>query len=46
MAVLALRGVRIDGPSPAHAADRLQSAPAACAADGDARLADSGERPW
>jgi signal peptidase II len=46
IAVLALRGVRIDGTSPAHAADRIESASAACAPDGDARLADGGECPW
>ena len=46
IAVLALRGVRIDGTSPVHAADRIESASAACAADGDARLADRGECPW
>jgi len=57
IAVLALRGVRIDGTSPAHAADRIDVAsPAhaadridvaspAHAADGDARLVDSGECP-
>jgi signal peptidase II len=46
IAVLALRGVRIDGTSPAHAADQIESASAACAPDGDARLADGGECPW
>jgi hypothetical protein len=57
IAVLALRGIRIDGTSPAHAADRIEGAsPAhaadriegaspAHAADGDARLADRGECP-
>jgi hypothetical protein len=45
IAVLALRGVRIDGTSPAHA-DPIESASAACAPDGDARLADGGECPW
>ncbi|HMD95211.1 MAG TPA: signal peptidase II [Trebonia sp.] len=45
--VLALRGVRIDGTSPAHAADRIEAASPAHAADGDgaARLADRGECP-
>jgi signal peptidase II len=46
IAVLALRGIRIDGTSPAHAADRIESASAACAPEGDARLADGGECPW
>jgi hypothetical protein len=46
IAVLALRGVRIDGTSPAHAAERIQSASAPCAPDGDAPLADGGECPW
>ena len=45
IAVLALRGVRIDGTSPAHAADRIDVASPAHAADGDARLVDSGECP-
>jgi hypothetical protein len=44
IAVLALRGVRIDGTSPAHAADRIEGASPACA-DGDVRLADRGECP-
>ena len=51
IAVLALRGVRIDGnpaPSPALAADRMDGASPAPAAEGDggARLADRGEWPW
>ena len=46
IAVLALRGVRIDGTSPAHAADRIESASATRAADGDPRLAEGGECPW
>ena len=47
IAVLALRGVRIDGTSPAHAADRIEGASPAHAADdeGAARLADRGECP-
>ena len=45
IAVLALRGVRIDGASPAHAADRIELASPAHAADGDPRLVDSGECP-
>ena len=47
IAVLALRGVRIDGTSPAHAADRTEGAFPARAVDGDgaARLADRGECP-
>ena len=46
IAVLALRGVRIDGTSPARAADRTENASAACAPDGEAPLADGGECPW
>jgi len=45
IAVLTLRGVRIDGTSPAHAADRIDVASPAHAADGDPRLVDSGECP-
>ena len=45
IAVLTLRGVRIDGTSPAHAADRIDGASPAHAADGDPRLVDSGECP-
>jgi hypothetical protein len=46
IAVLALRGVRIDGTSPAHAADRTDSNPltpsvAPAPRDGTARLLDS-----
>jgi signal peptidase II len=41
IAVLALRGIRIDGTSPAHAADRFDGVPAAQAADGDG-LSSSG----
>jgi len=44
-AVLALRGVRIDGTSPAHAADRIEGASPGRTADGDPRLADRGECP-
>src|SRR5690348_6310549 len=52
IAVLALRGVRIDGTSPAHAADRIDGAPstpsfpsaaAAGPRDGGARLVDQDE---
>jgi hypothetical protein len=48
IAVLALRGVRIDGTSPAHAADRIDgdpSTPSAASAprDGTTRLVDSDE---
>jgi signal peptidase II len=48
IAVLALRGVRIDGTSPAHAADRTDSNPltpsvAPAPRDGTARLVDSDE---
>ena len=44
IAVLALRGVRIDGTTPAHAADRIDGVSAAAAdQDGGARLADRGE---
>ena len=48
IAVLALRGVRIDGTAPAHAADRIDGASAVRPADGNgaARLADRGECPW
>jgi hypothetical protein len=46
IAVLALRGVRIDGTSPARAADRTENASAACAPDGEAPLAGGGECPW
>jgi len=42
IAVLALRGVRIDGTSPAHAADRVEGTPAA-ARDVGAQLADRDE---
>jgi signal peptidase II len=46
IAVLALRGIRIDGRSPAHAADQIDDAPGARPADGDTvPLADYGERP-
>jgi signal peptidase II len=53
IAVLALRGVRIDGTSPAHAADRVDgsSSPPGSARDADAprdadaRLADRNELP-
>ena len=45
IAVLALRGVRIDGISPAHAADRIGGTPSVAPAprDGTARLIDSDE---
>jgi signal peptidase II len=44
IAVLALRGIRIDGSSAAHRAD---GAPAVRASDGDTiPLADHGDRPW
>jgi hypothetical protein len=51
IAVLALRGVRIDGTSPAHAADRIDGNPstpstpsvAPASRDGTARLVDSDE---
>jgi hypothetical protein len=48
IAVLALRGVRIDGTSPAHAADRIDGSPstpsvASASRDGTARLVDSDE---
>jgi signal peptidase II len=54
IAVLALRGVRIDGTSPAHAADRIDGAPSAPSApsfpsatpapdDGATRFADRDE---
>ena len=48
IAVLALRGVRIDGTSPAHAADRIDGNPvtpsvAPAPSDGTARLVDSDE---
>ena len=49
IAVLALRGVRIDGTAPAHAADRIDGASAVRPADGNgaaAQLADRGECPW
>jgi signal peptidase II len=46
IAVLALRGVRIDGTSQARAADRTENASAACAPDGEAPLAGGGECPW
>ena len=42
IAVLALRGVRIDGTSPAHAADRVEATPAA-PSDVGAQLADRDE---
>jgi signal peptidase II len=42
IAVLALRGVRIDGTSPAHAADRAEGTPAA-SGDAGAPLADRDE---
>ena len=42
IAVLALRGVRIDGTSPAHAADRVEGTPAA-PRDVSAQLADRDE---
>jgi signal peptidase II len=46
IAVLALRGVRIDGRSPAHAADRADDASVAQPdGDGGARLVDRGECP-
>ena len=45
IAVLTLRGVRIDGTSPAHAADRIDVACPAHAADGDPRQVSSGECP-
>jgi signal peptidase II len=45
IAVLALRGVRIDGTSPAHAADRTEgnSSPPGSPRDADARLGDRDE---
>jgi hypothetical protein len=51
IAVLALRGVRIDGTSPAHAADRIDGAPSApsfpsatpAPDDGATRFADRDE---
>ena len=48
IAVLALRGVRIDGTSPAHAADRIDGDPstpsvASAPRDGTTRLVDSDE---
>jgi hypothetical protein len=48
IAVLALRGVRIDGTSPAHAADRIDTDPstpsvAPAPRDGTTRLVDSDE---
>ncbi len=44
IAVLALRGVRIDGTTPAHAADRIDGVSAGAAGqDGGARLVDRGE---
>jgi signal peptidase II len=43
IAVLALSGVRLDGTSPAHAADRIEDTSPARVPDGDARLADRGE---
>ena len=42
IAVLALRGVRIDGTSPAHAADRAEGTPAA-PRDDNARMTDRDE---
>jgi signal peptidase II len=45
IAVLALRGVRIDGRSPAHAADRINASAAQPDGDASARLADRGECP-
>jgi len=42
IAVLALRGVRIDGTSPAHAADRAESTPAA-PRDDNARMTNRDE---
>jgi signal peptidase II len=44
IAVLALRGVRIDGTTPAHAADRIDGASVTAAGrDGGARLVDPDE---
>ncbi len=44
IAVLALRGVRIDGTAPAHAADRIDGASVTAAGrDGGARLVDPDE---
>jgi signal peptidase II len=43
IAVLALRGIRIDGTSPAHAADRVEGEPAATRGDADPRLPDRDE---
>jgi hypothetical protein len=45
IAVLALRGVRIDGTSPAHSADRVDGIPSVTPApsDGTARLVDTDE---